>query len=403
MTRHRPVRRGGIAVWVLLTLPVLLLILIVGLSQREVTLMVEESRRTADACANDSVLSLVGDDLLIARLSDNGRRLRPTFDRAHDAAERAACSNPIFGHAIVPDRNRDNDPCGQFVFGFVRHHGYGVPFHPVGDHNRQMANAVYVRLERRGRHGIRMPGGLRESLVVEATAMLDGDVAGFRTVNDCSTIPFCPLALDRREWDSGLDEDCDSHGLPEIEFVLLASEHRSRKPTAVPLTIGTRNATELAAQVEDGIADEQYDRFVNGHGPLEMDERHHRLVVPGERYTGSAHAKLLKALNDLRRSGEARALPTTTQFDPRNDKAVWVTGFVAARVVRVTEETLSDRHDRAELEGEGEELEANGRSQTVKCIRVVLRPTMISTPTAVTRPSAPPNPYLCRVRLVHCD
>src|SRR5262245_57248487 len=116
-------RRGGIAVWALLVIPIALLLVILALAHVQTSLLFEQSTRTADVAALAAAQELVCDDLLAARLSGDGSHLRPTFDRSHAAAVRACEVNPIFGHAIVPDRNPVNLPDGDFILG-IRHHGF---------------------------------------------------------------------------------------------------------------------------------------------------------------------------------------------------------------------------------------------------------------------------------------
>lgn len=396
MIRQRPARRGGVAVWVLFVLPVLVLLLVLGVTTCEVGLLTEQSRRTADACAQDAAAALVGDDLLEARLYGRGGRLRPTFDAAHAQAERAAHWNLIFGRPVAPDRNPDNDPRGEFVLGAVEHYGYRVPFDPAGPAAWAGVNAVRVHYDRRGRDGVPLPGGLREDLVVTATALLDGDVAGFRPLGETSVLPVAPLALDRRAWDAGLAA-APAVGLPDITVRLMAAPDpnpaRGQRPTAVPLTIGTRNVIDLATQLATGVTAGEYDRFTAAvGGPFELDDRTGRLAVPGDRYTGPALDPLGLALDGLRRSGDIRVWPTTVQFDPRNDRLVWATGFVAARVVGLRADEVTYRP-------------APGSPVTlrVRVLDVTLRPAMLGTPTAVTRPAAPANPYVCTVRLLTAD
>ncbi|HVK08626.1 MAG TPA: hypothetical protein VM597_07595, partial [Gemmataceae bacterium] len=61
MLRNRRARRGGVAIWALLALPVVVLLLVFALVSCEVSLLAEQSRRTADACAHDATAALACD------------------------------------------------------------------------------------------------------------------------------------------------------------------------------------------------------------------------------------------------------------------------------------------------------------------------------------------------------
>jgi hypothetical protein len=414
MLRNRRARRGGVSLWTLLAIPVVVLLFILGVASCEVTLLAEQSRRTADACAHDATLALVGDDLLRARLGHRGSHgnhhgghegegnggrhgnghnpLRQTIDAAHAEAERAACMNPIGGRHFVPDRNRDNDPCGEFVVGRVRHYGFRAPFDPCDRDYDPAPNAVRIQFDRRGPDGVRLVGGIRESIVVTATAMLDDEVCGFRPTHPECVLPVAPIALDRRVWDDEIRPT-----LPDIRFRLMAKPdpdpRRNERPTAVPLTIGTRNIPELCAQVVCGVRAGECERFERSMDcRFELDEEKGRLVIPGDRYTGQAHDPLWDALKDLKKSGDVRVWPTTVQFDPRNDHRVWATGFVAARVVKVKEDEITYRP-----------IPCLPYTMRVNVLDVTVRPAMLCTPTAVTRRKAPANPYVCTVRLVTAE
>ena len=131
-----------------------------------------------------------------------------------------------------------------------------------------------------------------------------------------------------------------------------------------------------------------------------MDEQHRRLMVPADRYCGTAHQALLAALAEMRKTGEPRVWPTTTGFCGETDRALWVTGFVAARVVRVTEEEdEDDEDDEDKARSEKDKGDPNPKPKP-KVIRLTLRPAMVCTPMAVTRHGAPANPYVCTVRLL---
>ena len=226
------------------------------------------------------------------------------IDSAHVEAERAARMNPIAGRAFLPDRNRDNDPCGEFVLGRVRHYGFRVPFHPCDRDYDPAPNAVRIQFNRCGRDGVRLTGGVCEDLVVTATAMLDDCVAGFRPTHRACALPVAPIALDRRVW----DEECGPD-LSEIRFRLMAAPNpdptRDERPTAVPLTIGTRSVPELCSQLVRGVRADECGRFERDLGcRFELDEETRRLVVPGDRST-SAHTPI-RSPEALRRSGEVR-------------------------------------------------------------------------------------------------
>ncbi|HVK14030.1 MAG TPA: hypothetical protein VM597_35130, partial [Gemmataceae bacterium] len=316
----------------------------------------------------------------------------PVREAAYAEAERAARMNPIYGCAVIPDRNRSNDPCGEFVLGHVRRYQFVGRFEPDEPDCGRCPNAVRIHLNRRGCDGVRMTAGVREDLVVTATAMLDDEVCGFRPRHGRCVLPVVPIALHRHVWD---DEVCED--LPDIRFRLMAGPDphpgRDERPTAVPLTIGCRDVPGLCNQVRNGVRADECERFERSMGrPFELDCEHGRLVVPGDRYTGHAHEPLWEALKDLRKSGAVRAWPTTVEFDPRDDHRVWVTGFVACRVVDVTEDEVPYRPIPwlpCTLRG--------------KVLDVTVRPAMLCTPTAVTRRGAPANPYVCTVRLLTAE
>ncbi|HKB04297.1 MAG TPA: hypothetical protein VKD90_18885 [Gemmataceae bacterium] len=396
MVRHSRVRRGAVAVWTLLALPVAVLLLALALSSSGASLLAEQSRRTADASAQAAAEALVGDALLRARLTGHGAYLRPTFDASHAEAVRAAGLNPIYRDVIAPERNGDNDPDGEFVVGSVPQFGFQAPFTPAAHRNWADVNAVRIHLERTGRDAPRTPGGIPHKLAVTSAAMLDGDVAGFQPGRAGQAIPMAPFALDERAWNLAIETaEWEDEGLPEIEVRLMARRDphpgRNRRPTAVAVTLGTRSPDEFLSQILTGVTEDQYERFTAAvRGPLELDEESGRLPMPGDRHYGhSSHSRLLAGLGELRKSGEPRVFPVTRGFAGDGRRVVWVNGFVAARVVHIKEEVLKFP-----------EHGLFAGLMQARTIVVTLRPAMVCSPTVVTRPTAPPNPYVCTVRLV---
>jgi hypothetical protein len=422
MTRTN-IRRGGIAVWALVVLPVVLLLVMLALAHVHTSLALEHANRTADIAALSAAEELVCDDLLVARLRGDGSHLGPTFDRSHAAAVRACSVNPILGQIITPDRNPDNSPEGDFVVGGVRRHGFSCDFIPARPNQYAGVNAVRICL---CRDGVPAPGGFRLDVCAIATAMLDGEVCGFEINCHGQRIPLAPLALDRRVWEAGLDgrssgnqgdddgkdsDDDDDQDdrrkdgdirLPEIVFRMMAGptgkgNGNGRRPTAVPLTIGTRSVAELASQFVAGVTEEQYFRFVDDFGPFELDEHGEKLGVPADRFYGKGnHEALRAALTALKQSGEVRAYPTSVRFSLRHANMVEVSGFVAARVVDVRESVADPKEPKGKGADKKDHPDPSGPPRS---LLVTLRPAMLCTPTAVTRHGAPINLYVCRIQL----
>ena len=287
-------RRGAVSLFLVLTLPALLLAVVLALHAAEVTDARERLQHTADATALSAVEVLVDDDVLLR----DPERMRQLFEQARREARAYHGANPVCGSAPELDLNRENRPGGDVVLGFVdsARECRLEPLRPgkASDPYLHLVNGVRVTVARtreRGTalsftRGLFVRNGVTD-LVVRATAMLDRDVIGFRPVFD-KPIPLVPITIlsdptgrakGSWEWQVSPEHAVDRwafdreerrfevgrNGHPEVRVRLGAGdptrgkkergkEEREQRPNACVIQVGATDLDELAEQVRSGIA-----------------------------------------------------------------------------------------------------------------------------------------------------
>ena len=341
-----PARPGAVSFAALIAIPVVLLL--VGLVVYVALLRDSkvEVQNGADAAALAAAEALVTDDLLVA---DPGRAAA-RLDRSRDAAAALARANFSQGQPLTLDRNRDNDPDGDIVFGFQDRPLSA--FCAVGqkgcacDH----VNAVRVTL---GRSPLPSPMGGRSSdrgVRGRATALLDWHVVGFSPKGD-SPVPLMPIGLSlaregvsesewEPEWRRGRDEwppaevdgrNVAGDGIPEFEVVLGAPRRGKGQSVGVFLRLGGGLTRDFVRQVQSGP---NRDDLAKWTGEFSLGV-HNTVTVTGSPEcppeSDSNRAALEAA---LRAASGPRIWPLFSDADPETGD-VRVSGWTGARVVAV--------------------------------------------------------------------
>jgi hypothetical protein len=420
-THYHPAakRRGAASIYLILSLPVLLLAIVVALNAGYLVETRTTLQNSGDAASLAAALTLVDDRVLV----DGAAAMPDLLAEATAEAQKYAQLNPVLDKPVIIKPNPTNDPEGDIVFGALERprDSNFVVFDPAGPGAEDLGliNTVRIRARRTRAHGdpAVVVGGpflsLRPFDVVNiATATIDRDVIGFRP-HGRVPIPMVPIALlsdpagsDSSSWELQVEEhggddhwrfDRERHvavldergdGLFEMKVRFGAragqgaggaSSRARRKPNACVLQIGVADLQGVAEQVTMGITPQQLQQF---GGELVLFKDNKPLVVPGGFAPGGeGEQQLLEALEQLRQDGTPRVWPLFSTFDPESGMPV-VTGFVAARVVQV------------------------GSGQGGNDLSFAVQPCAMSTVTAVTDPAlrgvggATPNRYVCKVRLI---
>ncbi len=422
--RRNRSRRGAVLVIVLLAMPVLVAAMLLAINSQRLGETRTELQTAADAAARAAALAFVDDRALLGR----PEIFQELSDRARDQALRFAAENTADGSAVILDANQANDPDGDIAFGILdtprsRHL---IPVNPRSSDGAYLPfiNTVRVaacRTRARGNpagvfwgKAVGMPSC---DVVCRATATLDRDVIGFRPAANVP-VPLAPIALrsdptgdelwawepqvemrlgadlyrfDQAAWRAEFDPNGD--GLWEMDVILPAPRIPKKQKghaqavqasvwNACLLQLGTEDLGGLARQLRQGVSKQDLAGFGGG---LIVPADPRGLAVPGGPWNGDEAAPewddFREALRALHRQGERRIWPLYIGFDSETGMPL-ITGFVAARIVDITEEGGS--------------------------LNLTLQPCMISTPAAVTDPArrevegaAVPNRYVCKVRLVN--
>jgi hypothetical protein len=224
-TPRRGGRPGGVSVYLLLSLPVMILAAGMTIYIVQAVELSIQTQNSADAASLAGVQTLVDDDVLL----DNPGRMLALLERSRRAASRYAAANPIFGDRHELDPNRDNEPDGDIVFGSLStpldgtftpikltpaNKEFGVappkppgeefgwaPPKPPGHPYLPLINTVRVGVRKSSRRGnpARLLGGYffgvtNTDISRQSTATLDGFVIGFRPLFD-NPIPLAPIGL----------------------------------------------------------------------------------------------------------------------------------------------------------------------------------------------------------------
>lgn len=412
-------RRGSVAVYALI---VLSLMLLVGLLAVNAPWM-STARTAIDGGSDFAALAGAGRMVDDTALFNDAGLMKSLAIHAGEEARKFGLRNTVTGEPLDFRLNPDNDPEGDIVVGISD--GSRASFEPVNFSEADESvlreiNAIRLRGRRTHERGkpIRMLGGFPNPMrshdaLSQVTAMLASGVVGFRAVFETSPIPLAPIAL-RSEligtsldtWEAqverrgGADDwlfDRKSHSLQpgqdrlhEMAVRLISSddekaEDKEKKQTAersnaFVLEIGGNSADLLHRQLTVGVMKEDLNEL---SGEFAIDANSD-LVVSGALWgpTGERGAALWEGLKLLQRTGEARAWPLFDEASGKNGRAR-ITGFVAARVARVSS------------------YDASGR------FAFDLQPTQLSTATAITaldrgQPAMPHGRprYVVKLRLV---
>lgn len=421
-------RAGAIALWVILALPVLGCFIGVALLAAAGNAIGFQATHTTDASALAAARTLVSDELLRGRIYNNiaGINDPPTptlLTRATDNAIRFGEYNYVNKQKITFVANPTNAASGDIVFGFIDHFAYQAAVIPADltpgptyVDNVKGINAVQVVMRKVNADGITIFGPLKINLVQGATAILDGDVVGFRPLFDTQFLPIIPFGITSTAWTGPIGTGTPDNftydtttntfvagpdGLPEITVRIVADPSPSviiiGDADTFPLTIGTVSAAGITNQVTAGVSKTEYDNFVTGYGLFELTGGPSAtLSIPATKYYDNAeHANLLAAFQGLVPNGTTslglpRVWPLVTGAPSGAPTMATATNFVAARVVSANA---------------GMATASDGMNSTsVNAIDIVLQPTMLESPTTVTdfaRRSnvSGPNPYIAKVRL----
>ena len=415
-------RRGGIALAALIALPVALLAFIAGLWSCQFTDIRAQMQKEADAAALAGADALLGDALLRGRLESgtNSTELYALLQNSRLVIQSYAQLNPVYGGYSVPDWDLANPTQGDIIFG-AYDRTQSTPFTPIllvdsmnnPTTDLELINSVQVFMRRTQATGNPIPlphmpliGTGQVDFVTVSTAMLDGDLQGFRPLFADRPIPLVPCALDyatvttqtttsftdKLAFDPTTQAFVASQDqLPEITVNLTtATPPANVVATAFELNIGFTNASDVAGQIAGGVQPAQLTgQPFNGAFLLTPDASMPSfltLTVPGQQYFASTDG------NTLVNSGfsliaqtpfTALLWPISNGFDVNGNPIV--VGFIAARLASV--QTTSD---------------GNGN---VQAITLTLQPSLVSAPSAVTNSAyrgyvGVPNQTIAKLRLV---
>jgi Flp pilus assembly protein TadG len=414
-------RRGALSVYLIVSLPALLLAVLLGINAGYLVEGRTTLQNSADAAALAAAQGLVDDRTLL----DDPALMRQVIEDARQAAISYADANPALGLPVALEPNLENDPDGDIVFGALeaprdRHlvlTDLGAPCEEF----LKLTNTVRVtarRTEERG-NPIKIVGGpflsvLPTDAVIPATATLDRRLVGFRPAGRIP-VPLVPIALlsdptgrNRDSWEFQVEQhgggdhwrfdrtlyqavrDDKGDGLFEMAVKLGRAPGRGdqhgkkddedRKSNACLLLFGAGDLPDVARQFRSGLTEQDLAQL---GGELRLGVDNKEAAVPGVPWApGSAESQvLLQCLEELRLAGTPRVWPLFTGLHPDSGMPV-LSGFVAARVVDV-------------------ESGQAGSSLSFK-----VQPCAMSTVTALTdsgrdgKGGAMPNRYICKVRLV---
>jgi hypothetical protein len=421
-------RPGGIAVALLLLLPVLLLVMALVLFAAEANEAHTGLQVSGDAAALAAAGVLVDDRMLRGRSNE----IRQLLEEAREEAANYAADNSVLARPPVLEPNPSNDPNGDFVFANLSSSTSNdlevVNLGNTSSANLTQINTVRITARRTGAHGDPawlhgpMLNRLRTNLKVYSTATLDADVIGFLPTGQ-QALPIAPIALQsdpqgksKHSWEyqvqahGGTDQWSYSPGAGRcvqgadglFEMTVRLPLSRSASPqgnssgrngqgqgqsqttgNAALLQLGTANVSDLANQLTTGVTAED---LTDLGGQLLLNRSNNRLVVPGTPYgpavNSSGTQRLLAGLRQLQQNGTQRVWPLYSAFTPNSQMPV-LSGFVAARVAN------------ASLSGDG------------KYLTFVLQPCKFAVSQALTDPNQRgvggvniTNLYICKVRLV---
>lgn len=365
----------------LVALPVVFLAGVVALYAAESVRVAAHAKRSSDASATAGARQLIGDELLMARLcADTDGLSTASIPASRDAAILYAQYNPIRGAVYAPDRNDPNLATADLVLGRVETFGIGATFTPADLNvasDLQGLNAVQSRIRIEGANAPRT-FSVSHELTSTSVAVFDDRTVGFRPFLPSQVLPVVPIGIEASVWNTQLS--CGVPGtLPQIAIKLVRCPNGGVQPTAVPLAIGVTTMADYLGQISNGITKPQYTAFGQ---PLELHPITSTLDLPAEDCYSPSTADLVSALGLI--GNQPRVWPLV-QAAPGGSGQATVSGFVGARIISVNAGIEPDP--------------ATMGMTNVETVVVILQPAMVDAPTAVSRPTAPHNTYIGRVRL----
>jgi hypothetical protein len=346
--RRKSRRRGSLSAWLLFALPVLLMLMFVGVNAQYMNFSRATQERVTDASALAAAQVMVDDAMLMG----NPTNIANLEAVAAMQAQQYASYNPLANVALS---------YGAADIAFVQ------IANPLNS-SLMLVQSVQVTGQRTSANNNPVPlfgGGLFSTgavdVVTRSKATLDHGIAGFRPVFH-QNVPLAPIALLQMDWQTQVETGYSPPPLPTYTVTL-------GTPTASFLQIGTSSDADLATQLTAGITPAQLagapfnGQFAaNGANPLSVPT-----------FAVMNPADLSAALTALQTSSAKRAWPLFSAAGMGNTTVV---GFVAARIQTVT--TNKDGS-----------------------LTLTLVPTFMGEPSALTGPTQPINPYLCRVHLTN--
>jgi hypothetical protein len=362
-------RQASLTPALLFTLPVLLALLFLAVNHLHLTFARAATQRVTDASALAGAQALVVDQHLTADDNDLLNLEQLAFAQAQVYADLNPLSPATLVYDVTEPSSADND---------IRFTTIDNPLDATG--TLKLIDSVEVIGKRTDGSAVPIFGAplfsLRSaSIVTRSKAVLDRNVLGFRPLFQ-NNIPVAPIAFLNTDWNTQV---AVTVGPPNSISQFSVTLGDISAPKASFLHVGKTTLTELSVQIASGIPPTD----LIGFGGEFVLSPAGTLVVPGDATTTDK-----TGLNDIRTqllalkaSGAVRAWPLA--IAPINGTTVTIADFVAARVADVGGVQVGD--------GKG-----NGNDAS---LTLTLSPAFMSSPTIVTDPTRPINPYLCRVHL----
>jgi hypothetical protein len=398
-------RSGYSGIWVMVSLPVILLLIAMSLNLQMSAVVKIGLQNAADSAALAGVGALVDDRILL----NDPSKLKDIVADARIRAQLYAAEHRAGGVAVRLDPIRATDSASylyrDMIFGKVNN-TYDrniVNTEKAADEATSVSsydvNAVHILARRTLEHGDPVVlywgtflGAPTEDVHAIATAVVDRDVIGFRALPP-QRIPMVPFAI---QSDTSGTPDPDSWEaqrgsglivtLPNITLRIPAAADLSTANNAYPIKLGPTTytlSTNVTSQTQNGISFDDLGAVGTNfpEAKLQLDPTTGTKDVERFLNVGNAtdQANLLVALNAM--VGKKRIWPLYSAAAGAN---LTISNFVAATIQSVSQDGITGS------------------------ILVILKPSMFSTPTALTDPerfgtrgSKLPNPYLARVRLTN--
>jgi hypothetical protein len=338
--RSRYQRRGGVAVYVLVSAP-----LVIGFGALAVDIGMlysaqAEIQRTADAAALASAAGLLGDDRILG-----GSDLDQLIDDARELAAYTAGANPLIHLAPIVDPLQDVD------VGYVPDLDFGSSDMVIG--GPELPNAIAVRVWRDSGHGgsialffARFLGADEKDLGARATAGFQDGIVGYEVTETSGNADVLPFSLHVNSWSQlqagtlttgdeyGYDEESGTvtvgpDGIKELNLFPGAGADQLPPGNFGTVDIGSpdNSAADLARQILYGISAEDLAYF---GGRLEFGADG-TLVLNGD--TGIS-AGMRQELDSIK--GQERSIPLFSHVEGNGNNAMFtIVRFVGIRILNV--------------------------------------------------------------------